>query len=149
MSQPKHTPGPWRIAHNSIEADGMPTWRSLNPRSSDPETSRAPVCRFREPSYGDWPEQSVELLNRTNEANAARIVACVNACEGFEDPADLRAQRDELLKALKAVYIPFCNLVDQANQFSSEGISAEEYLRFMGMVSQMHKGIARAEGRSA
>jgi hypothetical protein len=36
------------------------------------------------------------------EANAARIVACVNACTGMEDPAaeinQLKAQRDDLIK---------------------------------------------------
>lgn len=39
-------------------------------------------------------------------ANAARIVACVNACAGMADPASeisaLKAQRDELLAACKA-----------------------------------------------
>ncbi len=29
-----------------------------------------------------------------------RIVSCLNACEGIEDPADLRKQRDELVEAL-------------------------------------------------
>ena len=40
-------------------------------------------------------------------ANARRIVACVNACEGMEDPsaeiAELKRQRDELLGLVKAV----------------------------------------------
>ena len=40
-------------------------------------------------------------------ANACRIVACVNACEGMEDPAaeiaELKRQRDELLGLVKAV----------------------------------------------
>jgi hypothetical protein len=40
-----------------------------------------------------------------DEANASRIVACVNACAGMEDPAAeierLKAQRDELLAALE------------------------------------------------
>ena len=35
--------------------------------------------------------------------NAHRIVACVNACEGIADPAELRAQRDELLAALRGL----------------------------------------------
>jgi hypothetical protein len=30
-----------------------------------------------------------------------RIAACVNACAGIEDPADLRKQRDELLDVLR------------------------------------------------
>ena len=40
-------------------------------------------------------------------ANARRIVACVNACEGMEDPAaeiaELKRQLDELLGLVKAV----------------------------------------------
>ena len=40
-------------------------------------------------------------------ANACRIVACVNACEGMEDPAaeiaELKRQRNELLGLVKAV----------------------------------------------
>ena len=41
------------------------------------------------------------------KANANRIVSCVNACAGMEDPAleiaELRKQRDELLGMIKAV----------------------------------------------
>ena len=39
-------------------------------------------------------------------ANAARIITCVNACAGMEDPAaeidELKQQRDELLDALRS-----------------------------------------------
>lgn len=35
-----------------------------------------------------------------DSANAIRIVACVNALAGIENPADLRQQRDELLKCM-------------------------------------------------
>ena len=48
------------------------------------------------------------------EANASRIVACVNACAGMEDPAaeidELKRQRDELLEALNMArdYIVCC-----------------------------------------
>lgn len=55
--------------------------------------------------------------NETARANAARIVSCVNALEGVEDPkkwreiqierikenVELLQQRDELLKALESV----------------------------------------------
>ena len=41
-----------------------------------------------------------EAGREQQEANADRIVACVNACAGIEDPAELRRQRDELLDAL-------------------------------------------------
>jgi hypothetical protein len=35
------------------------------------------------------------------ESKRDRIIACVNACAGIENPADLKAQRDELVEALK------------------------------------------------
>ena len=43
---------------------------------------------------------AVTRVDRLDFAN--RIVACVSACEGIEDPADLRKQRDELVEALRA-----------------------------------------------
>lgn len=39
--------------------------------------------------------------DHSEEANARRIVACVNAMDGIEDPAALRTQRDALLAACK------------------------------------------------
>jgi len=41
------------------------------------------------------------------EANGARIVACVNACAGITDPADLRKQRDDLLAACKRALVRY------------------------------------------
>lgn len=35
------------------------------------------------------------------QANAKRIVECVNACAGIENPLDLRRERDELREALE------------------------------------------------
>jgi hypothetical protein len=49
-------------------------------------------------------------------ANAERIVACVNACAGMEDPQSeiqqLRSERDELMKALERI----CNC-DESTDF--------------------------------
>lgn len=44
---------------------------------------------------------SSKLDEPTIRANAHRIVACVNACEGIEDPAELRRQRDEAVTLMK------------------------------------------------
>lgn len=38
---------------------------------------------------------------KTNMTNAKRIVECVNACAGIENPQDLRKQRDELREAIE------------------------------------------------
>jgi len=44
--------------------------------------------------------------NDKSKANASRIVACVNACAGMEDPADeidrLKAERAALLEAIES-----------------------------------------------
>lgn len=42
-----------------------------------------------------------DIMEDNDVSFARRAVACVNACEGIEDPADLRRQRDILLKACK------------------------------------------------
>jgi hypothetical protein len=77
---------------------------------------RYKIANVLTPNYnGVHPREAQET-----RANARRIVACVNACEGIEDPENvvpqlrrandralqsepLRLQRDELLKALKAL----------------------------------------------
>lgn len=45
-----------------------------------------------------------KITTAEDDANAARIVACVNACAGIENPEDLRRQRDELKTELDKAY---------------------------------------------
>ena len=59
----KHTPGPWEA-----DSDGH-IYHAPTDEDADPHVARANRAR---------PEHA---------ANAARIVACVNACEGIDDPA--------------------------------------------------------------
>jgi hypothetical protein len=69
------------------------------------------------------------------EANAARIVACVNAMEGLtnEQVAELRASRDELLSALKDVLVmwksPQPTKLDEALSWRQNDINAEAAAR--------------------
>lgn len=71
MSAPKHTPGPWEVNYfvdhdeegSCIEAAGR----------------NVATLYFRHGKYK-------AVLAEQSEANAARIVACVNACEGIERP---------------------------------------------------------------
>lgn len=100
MSEQKHTPGPWHVGmrpgpivygQNGAQVADMID----NPRISPP----------------------VLVGENENRANARRIVACVNACEGISteeaentnvrgalDQADgWKQQRDELLAALTAI----------------------------------------------
>ena len=49
-----------------------------------------------------------------SEANAARIVACVNACKGMEDPAKEIAQlREELARLKGHKTAPTCDEIDE------------------------------------
>lgn len=72
MSQSKHTPGPW-----GLDCGGDIRTRHAAEKGYSSEA----ICSFKG-LYRD---------DRKHEAplNASRIVACVNACEGVEDPADL------------------------------------------------------------
>ena len=73
-------------------------------------------------------------------ANAARIVSCVNACTGMQDPAqeiaELRSQRDALLKAAKAT-LHDCPDIDQ--------IPSNEPGRDEDAWTLLYNAIARAE----
>jgi hypothetical protein len=46
-------------------------------------------------------DQGIEICT----ANAARIVACVNACEGMDDPAALREVVGELVNAMEKQHV--------------------------------------------
>ena len=83
---PKHTPEPWQ------QHDDHPMY---GPGYADAVwTSKGPgygkVCRCA-PYTTATPESA---------ANARRIVACVNACEGIADPAAALAEVREILTAL-------------------------------------------------
>lgn len=61
----KHTPEPWKLYRND--------------QSVGDAVGNA-VCDA-------WPRGDDQLASAEGKANARRIVACVNACEGMEDPA--------------------------------------------------------------
>ena len=95
----QHTPGPWTAeldAHGRGRVKGNGCWVATTWTNADDD------------SHKRYPA----------EANARRLVACLNACEGIstealegddaprklrEDRDLLLAQRDELLEALKGV----------------------------------------------
>lgn len=98
-----HTPGPWMVLE---ETDHEPVTLTV---VFAPGRETCVAATWHGVSNG----QSVDEA----EANAARIVACVNACEGMKDPAaviqslrddslvaaTLRARCDELAAALRAL----------------------------------------------
>lgn len=110
----KHTPEPWRVSGNG-------------------------TMRFIDASVGNGMAQEVATCMRVEhgdmEANARRIVACVNACEGIptdyleskDDDATkiakrgyaeiltLRQQRDILLEALECLFDSYKRLTDSGD----------------------------------
>lgn len=94
----KHTPGPWR-------ADGHEVWgtRSMRFNLTTCGTPMiATVCKHEDAESFDY------------EANARRIVACVNACDGYTEAelshgrviplhrySSIVSQRDDLMLALR------------------------------------------------
>lgn len=73
MSKTKHTPGPWRLLDTPVPPncghtlDGDLFYRQI---IAGPDAATVLACDM-------------------GRNTAARIVACVNACEGIEDPAAL------------------------------------------------------------
>ena len=78
-----HTPEPWYKNQFNIKSP-------ITVQSNTGEW----VCKVS--SEGNWAQQS----HKTEKANAARIVACVNACAGMDDPA---AEIDALKAANQGV----------------------------------------------
>jgi hypothetical protein len=79
--------------------------------------------------------QNVTAIRMSNDEVFARMHACVRACEGIEDPAELRAQRDDLLAVAKRALKFFDN--QKARPIALIGRSLDDTLRDL---------IARAEG---
>lgn len=81
-----HTPEPWHL-------DGV-RWVAAGTSPGQPY-----IADFNVGSY--WRQTG------TTQANAARCVACVNACAGMEDPAAeiarLRAQNDKMRAGLERI----------------------------------------------
>ena len=80
----KHSPEPWSIRENSAQ------WHEIMSADDWIADTCASMCQ------GDIP---------LGGANANRIMTCVNACAGMDDPAaeieKLKRQRDELLDLVK------------------------------------------------
>lgn len=102
-----HTRGPWMVECGPALEKGEQ--RKLYLRS---EQGRKPIA-------------VVVIDSHPDGVNAARIVACVNACEGMDDPAvyietvrrdrqEFMAERDEALDALERAHETYYGNPDQA-----------------------------------
>lgn len=82
----------------------------------------------------------VDDWNAEQRANAKRIVTCVNACAGMEDPAEeiaeLKRQRDELLAVLNYAR-------DYLGDIPARGVV------LLGLISVMNKNIDEAKGSAS
>lgn len=82
MSEAKHTPG-------EVVADG----RYLKMMCDE----GTPKFDFGQTYRDEYSGLTIAVA----EANAARLAACWNTCEGIDKPDDLRRQRDELLEVVR------------------------------------------------
>lgn len=115
MSENKHTPEPW-----AIDPDDRPNMHWNNHIVSEANPNIA-ICFMAH----DGTEQ-----NERGEANARRVVACVNACAGIDTElleiiadndktlagviANVEKQRDELLAALEKMNRAYVILMESA-----------------------------------
>lgn len=116
----KHTPGKWQLTEQ--DADDKRTCRLVFLAGSGAGKSFG--------NFQGWSGDGV-TTREEDAANASRIVACVNACEGINPEAV-----PGLLKALQRL----------AKRFPTEpicGIDAEEW----NAAQQARAAIAKAEGR--
>lgn len=72
----KHTPGPWHVAGQDI---CIPEW------GSEHEHGRVKIAEVKKTQYTAKRDVPIKAW----PANAARIVECVNACEGIENPKEI------------------------------------------------------------
>lgn len=140
MSKANHTPGPWCIseAESSFEII-QDCW------SDDGDHLGAVVVRA--------PEIDPENGGIRNKADARRIVACVNACEGFsieeledanlfKDSIDSANLIDDLLAALE-------ELSDYADRFSVSGVYLNEEIEGKRLLKNAAAAIAKVESGAA
>jgi hypothetical protein len=110
MEKPTHTPGPWHVA-NVPDITG--------PNAGSYEIFNKP--------YGLG-----VVAHADSEADAKRIVACVNAMEGIDDPSNLRATWDAIkeleldkYKNLKEAVQSLIQGIDNGMHMKSDSIIVE------------------------
>lgn len=124
----KHTPEPWHEgAGNGERAIFGPENIRMRLEHS---TTLYPICKV----VTGWDDAE-------DRANGARIVACVNACEGIANPEAV----PEMLLALEMI-------AKQCSQFEARCLIEEEYmgtvtvLDFLTDIRQFRAALAKARG---
>lgn len=150
MSKQKHSAEPWRIIKDGFAA--IPIYSADN--------DEFPVCST---ASNTTPHNFGAKAAERREADARRIVACVNACEGIstklleEFPRGIngmsvvaigkmrdqaQAQRDELLAALKSTLAVLEDWDGAITQDIAATFTAHDEIQ------QAREAIAKAEGQS-
>ncbi len=109
MGEPKHTPGPWRLEQNG------PAYNLCSPDRARHFAILVGMIRNQDSEH---------------KANAERIVACVNACEGINPDA---------VPDLLAVLEPLIAYID------NEGPPAKEWKAIADLCEQGHAVIAKVK----
>jgi len=88
-----------------------------------------------------------EIAPEAAKTNAKRIVSCVNACSGIEDPTDLRKQRDELIEACKGITSKDFSEAHEIINFGPGGTSEEEEAEQLINIrmATIHSAVARCK----
>lgn len=93
-TETKHTPGPWYVEQPYQEPGAYIACK----------WTTALVCKM---------FKAADCSAEQVEANASRIVACVNACEGIENPG-------EALEAFRKAASPFADLIESHDAIPSD-----------------------------
>lgn len=134
MTQIKHTPEPWKAFFNGFYHEIKV---SEIPKGLDIHISSPSICSiFNNAEY--------QNTDGKMKANAERIISCVNAMEGIEEPAKLRetweavkhleldayynckAERDQLLAVLKEIIDHTTIDFAERNGFGPQRLKASE-----------------------
>lgn len=132
----EHTPTPWRVGDEDSFMDGYP--------HIEIEAGELGTLSYHQPVLvqGQWNGKSAPITD-VSKANAARIVSCVNACEGIEDPSVV----PELVEALERARVQFANYADiHACKGTLEG--DQKAATNLAFANELHSILKRARGAS-
>ena len=93
MTDQKHTKEPWRVSNNEL---GFADFDILTEKHVG--YPNVGIARLVDECFSDYKLGSVALHIEEVRANGKRIVECVNACAGIENPKDFIAQLDAVTK---------------------------------------------------
>lgn len=134
MSQSKHTPEPWSYYQCASGVCGIQA-----------EKHRLPGDIARVGCPGNDPD-----TRRVAEADAARIVACVNACAGLnpEGVAGLRAVLDRSVKAGEPLHRQLSDARNVVEQDGKRGwiVTPEVYKDFIDAIRDAKAALAAVRG---